>query len=121
MLYRRPTTKGEFSFSNPAVRAWLYQIIAIVLVIIAVVYLVHNTITNLNSRGITSGFAFLDRSAGFGIVQHLIDYEQGDTYSRVFLVGLLNTLLVSCIMYFICFYSGLFYWPFTAVRQLAIA
>lgn len=101
MLYRRPTTKGEFSFSNPAVRAWLYQIIAIVLVIIAVVYLVHNTITNLNSRGITSGFAFLDRSAGFGIVQHLIDYEQGDTYGRVFLVGLLNTLLVSalCILF----------------------
>ncbi len=44
---------------------------------------------------------FLDRSAGFGIVQHLIDYQEGDTYGRVFLVGLLNTLLVSalCIVF----------------------
>ncbi|MEX0574070.1 amino acid ABC transporter permease, partial [Enterobacter cloacae subsp. cloacae] len=60
-----------------------------------------NTVTNLNNRGITSGFAFLDRSAGFGIVQHLIDYQEGDTYGRVFLVGLLNTLLVSalCIVF----------------------
>ena len=40
-------------------------------------------------------------SAGFGIVQHLIDYQQGDTYGRVFIVGLLNTLLVSalCIVF----------------------
>ncbi|NCB89847.1 MAG: amino acid ABC transporter permease, partial [Gammaproteobacteria bacterium] len=65
------------------------------------VYLIHNTINNLNNSGITSGFSFLDRSAGFGIVQHLIDYEQGDTYGRVFVVGLLNTLLVSalCIVF----------------------
>ncbi|ASV57176.1 amino acid ABC transporter permease [Lelliottia jeotgali] len=43
----------------------------------------------------------MDRSAGFGIVQHLIDYQEGDTYGRVFLVGLLNTLLVSalCIVF----------------------
>ncbi len=59
------------------------------------------TLTNLSNRGITSGFAFLDRGAGFGIVQHLIDYQQGDTYGRVFIVGLLNTLLVSalCIVF----------------------
>ncbi|KAE9856982.1 ABC transporter permease subunit, partial [Escherichia coli] len=65
------------------------------------IYLIHNTVTNLNNRGITSGFAFLDRSAGFGIVQHLIDYQEGDTYGRVFIVGLLNTLLVSalCIVF----------------------
>ena len=37
----------------------------------------------------------------FCIVQHLIDYQQGDTYGRVFIVGLLNTLLVSalCIVF----------------------
>ncbi|EFG5807390.1 ABC transporter permease subunit [Escherichia coli] len=64
-------------------------------------WLFHNTVTNLSNRGITSGFAFLDRGAGFGIVQHLIDYQQGDTYGRVFIVGLLNTLLVSalCIVF----------------------
>lgn len=101
MFHRRSTVKGSLSFSNPAVRAWLFQILAIIAVISIAVYLIHNTINNLNNSGITSGFSFLDRSAGFGIVQHLIDYEQGDTYGRVFVVGLLNTLLVSalCIVF----------------------
>ena len=111
MSHRRPAVKGSWSFSNPAVRAWLFQILAIAAVVSVAVYLIHNTITNLNNRGITSGFAFLDRSAGFGIVQHLIDYQQGDTYGRVFLVGLCNTLLVSalCIVFasFLGFFLGL--------------
>ncbi|MBN6044827.1 amino acid ABC transporter permease [Citrobacter sp. ku-bf4] len=111
MFHRRSSVKGSFSFSNPAVRAWLFQILAILAVVAVAIYLIHNTINNLSSRGITSGFAFLDRSAGFGIVQHLIDYQQGDTYGRVFVVGLLNTLLVSalCIVFasFIGFFLGL--------------
>ena len=111
MFHRRSNVKGSLSFSNPAVRAWLFQILAILAVVAVAIYLIHNTINNLSSRGITSGFAFLDRSAGFGIVQHLIDYQQGDTYGRVFLVGLLNTLLVSalCIVFasFIGFFLGL--------------
>ena len=111
MFHRRSNVKGSLSFSNPAVRAWLFQILAILAVVAVAIYLIHNTINNLSSRGITSGFAFLDRSAGFGIVQHLIDYQQGDTYGRVFLVGLLNTLLVSalCIVFasFLGFFLGL--------------
>lgn len=101
MSHRRSALKGAFSFSNPAVRAWLFQILAVLAVLAVAIYLFHNTVTNLSTRGITSGFAFLDRSAGFGIVQHLIDYSEGDTYGRVFLVGLMNTLLVSalCIVF----------------------
>ncbi|MCU5771256.1 amino acid ABC transporter permease [Erwiniaceae bacterium BAC15a-03b] len=100
-MSQRPTVKRDISFSNPAVRAWLYQIIAIVAVFAVVGYLIHNTVVNLGNRGITSGFGFLERSAGFGIVQHLIDYSDSDTYARVFLVGLTNTLLVSalCIVF----------------------
>ncbi|CBG91241.1 amino acid ABC transporter permease [Citrobacter rodentium] len=101
MSHRRSTLKGQLSFAHPAVRAWLFQILAIIAVAAVAIYLIHNTIDNLSNRGITSGFAFLERSAGFGIVQHLIDYQQGDTYGRVFLVGLSNTLLVSalCIVF----------------------
>ena len=101
MSHRRSTVKGSLSFANPTVRAWLFQIFAVVAVVGIVGWLFHNTVTNLSNRGITSGFAFLDRGAGFGIVQHLIDYQQGDTYGRVFIVGLLNTLLVSalCIVF----------------------
>jgi len=111
MPHRRSNVKGSLSFSNPAVRAWLFQILAVIAVVNIAIYLIHNTINNLSSRGITSGFSFLERSAGFGIVQHLIDYEQGDTYGRVFIVGLLNTLLVSalCIVFasFLGFFLGL--------------
>jgi len=101
MSHRRLALKGALSFSNPAVRAWLFQILAVLAVLAVAIYLFHNTVINLSTRGITSGFAFLDRSAGFGIVQHLIDYDEGDTYGRVFLVGLMNTLLVSglCIVF----------------------
>ncbi|MDH2068450.1 amino acid ABC transporter permease [Pantoea sp. GD03673] len=100
-MSQRPTVKRDFSFGNPTVRAWIYQFIAIVAVVGVVGYLVHNTIINLANRGITSGFGFLERTAGFGIVQHLIEYTEGDTYARVFLVGLTNTLLVSalCIVF----------------------
>lgn len=86
-----------FSLTDPRVRAWLFQIITIVAVVSLGWYLFDNTQTNLEHRGITSGFGFLERSAGFGIAQHLIDYTESDTYARVFVVGLLNTLLVSII------------------------
>ncbi len=100
--------KRDFSFSNPAVRAWLYQIIAVVTLLAAVGYLIHNSVVNLANRGITSGFGFLERNAGFGIVQHLIDYTEGDTYARVFLVGLTNTLLVSALCILFASVLGLF-------------
>ncbi|OZA89400.1 MAG: amino acid ABC transporter permease, partial [Azorhizobium sp. 39-67-5] len=46
-------------------------------------------------RGIASGFGFLENSAGFGISQTLIPYNESMSYGRAFLVGLLNTLLVA--------------------------
>src|SRR5690606_35209879 len=79
------------------VRAWAFQILAVIAVVAFGWFLFNNTLTNLEHRGITSGFGFLNNSAGFGITQHLIDYTESDTYGRVFLVGLFNTLLVSVI------------------------
>ena len=89
--------KPRLSLGDPRVRGWLFQIITVALVVFMGWYLFNNTQTNLQHRGITSGFDFLQRSAGFGIAQHLIDYTESDSYSRVFLIGLLNTLLVSVI------------------------
>ncbi|CAI8941483.1 putative ABC transporter membrane subunit YhdX [Pseudomonas sp. IT-232MI5] len=89
--------KQRLSLSDPRVRAWLFQIITVVAVVSLGWYLFDNTQTNLQHRGITSGFGFLERSAGFGIAQHLIDYTEADSYARVFVIGLLNTLLVTVI------------------------
>jgi general L-amino acid transport system permease protein len=56
-----------------------------------------NARANLENQRITSGFGFLNNTAGFDVSQSLIPYNQSDTYTRVFLVGLLNTILVSVI------------------------
>jgi general L-amino acid transport system permease protein len=59
--------------------------------------IVANTRANLETQRITSGFGFLNRTAGFDVSQNLIPYSGSDTYTRVFFVGLLNTLLVAVI------------------------
>ncbi len=77
------------------VRALIFQ--ALVLIAVAAIgfYLLNNTLNNLKARGIATGFGFLSSEAGFGIIQHLIDYNESSSFGRVFIVGLLNTLLVA--------------------------
>jgi len=59
--------------------------------------IVANARANLQAQRITAGFGFLANTAGFDVSQNLIPYSGADPYTRVFLVGLLNTLLVSII------------------------
>jgi len=80
---------------NSRIRGWIFQLVALMLFLSLGWSLWDNLQTNLANRGITTGFGFLDTEAGFGIVSHLIDYSESSTYGRAFLVGLLNTLLVS--------------------------
>jgi general L-amino acid transport system permease protein len=56
-----------------------------------------NARSNLQTQRIASGFGFLVNTAGFGVSQALIPYTEADTYTRVFFVGLVNTLVVSII------------------------
>jgi general L-amino acid transport system permease protein len=73
--------------------AWQLAVLAL-LIALAVIFVL-NAKANLQAQRITSGFGFLDHTAGFAINQSLIAYSETDTYARVFLVGLLNTLLVA--------------------------
>ena len=66
-------------------------------VIALVADIVGNTLANMESRGISTGFGFLRSEAGFGIIQTLIPYSEASTFGRTFVVGLLNTLLVSAL------------------------
>src|SRR5437868_9589569 len=59
--------------------------------------IVANARANLDAQHITPGFGFLNNTAGFDISQTLVPYSGSDSYTRVLLVGLLNTLLVSVI------------------------
>jgi general L-amino acid transport system permease protein len=58
-------------------------------------YLVTNTLHNLAVRNISTGFAFLNREAGFAIGESIIEYTPANTYGRAIWVGILNTLRVS--------------------------
>lgn len=59
--------------------------------------IVDNARDNLANQRIASGFAFMSHTAGFGVSQTLIPYQESDSYTRVFLVGLINTLVVSVV------------------------
>ena len=73
------------------------QILFVALLVWIGYEIVANARANLEAQRITSGFGFLNNTAGFDVSQNLIPYSGSDTYTRVFLVGLLNTLLVSTI------------------------
>ena len=92
---------------NSRVRGWIFQLVALTLFLYFGWSLWDNLQTNLASRGITTGFNFLNTEAGFGIISHLIDYSESSTYGRAFLVGLLNTLLVSVLGIFLATLLGL--------------
>ncbi|ASK78656.1 amino acid ABC transporter permease [Paraphotobacterium marinum] len=80
---------------NQKARAIFFQIICVIIICYFFYYILNNTFSNLSSRGITTGFDFLSEKSGFGISQSLIDYSENNTYGDTFLVGLLNTVLVS--------------------------
>jgi len=82
-------------YNNPKIRAVFYQLVLLAAVLWLGYEFALNAKANLDAQNITSGFGFLDNTAGFGINQTLIAYSETDTYRRVLLVGLLNTLLVA--------------------------
>ncbi|MCP4044073.1 MAG: amino acid ABC transporter permease [Gammaproteobacteria bacterium] len=85
----------SFFWNDPRVRAVIFQIAVLAVVIGFGLFIFNNTLENLDKRGITSGFSFLSSTSGFAIIQTLIDYSEESSYGEAFLVGLLNTLLIS--------------------------
>ena len=73
------------------VRGLLFQGVLVAAIAFAVAGLAEHVV----AEGGASGFGFLNNTAGFDIVQHLVSYSEQSTYGRVLLVGLLNTLLVA--------------------------
>jgi general L-amino acid transport system permease protein len=75
----------------------LFQAALLATVVGVIAILAANAIATLERQRIASGFGFLDHTAGFDIIQHLVSYDETSTYGRVLLIGLLNTLLVAAI------------------------
>ena len=71
------------------------QLVVLLAVGIGVAFLLNNLVTAMGERGLTFGYSFLDRRAGFEIGESPIPYDADESYGQAFLVGLLNTLFVS--------------------------
>ena len=84
-------------WNDPVYRAIVFQILVLGGIILLGIYIVNNTLTNLEKQGIASGFGFLQTTAGFDISMHLIDWNEEMTYGRAFVVSVINTILVSII------------------------
>lgn len=76
-------------------RGIIFQVALVVALLVVGYEIVSNTAENLKKQNLASGFGFLSKTASFDISQILIEYRSTMSYGRAFLVGLLNTLLVS--------------------------
>lgn len=84
-------------FGNRKVRAIVVQAAFLIAIVGLLMAAVVEGRQNLAAQGITTGFSFLERSTGFDVGFKLIDYGGYSSYSRLLLVGLLNTLLMGAL------------------------
>ena len=93
-------------YNNPLARSIFFQVLLVVVVIGSVWWLTNNTVTNLRSRGIASGFGFLGQRAGFDMTTFLNTTNES-TYGFMLLAGLLDTIVVSILSIVIATILGL--------------
>jgi general L-amino acid transport system permease protein len=84
-------------WNNAQYRSLFFQVALVAMLVAFFWFIGTNTLANLEKRGISTGFGFLSLKAGFGILQSLVPYDESYSFGRTFLVGLLNTLLVSAL------------------------
>ena len=84
------------------------QLIAVFLIIAVIGYFWNNTRLNMEYRGMEFGYDFLSKAASFDIQFSLIDYDGSSPYFRAYLVGLINTILVSVLGIIFATLIGLF-------------
>lgn len=91
-----PPPRGSL-WHNERFRNVLYQVLAVVFLIVFGWFFISNALTNLEERSIRTGFDFLEREAGFRIGESLIEYSAASSYGRAYVVGIINTLRVALI------------------------
>jgi general L-amino acid transport system permease protein len=84
-------------WNDPKYRAIIYQGLVVLILAVVGAYIFHNTVENLERRGIASGFSFLFAPAGFDVgMSPFLKYDAATaTHGTVLIVGILNTLLVA--------------------------
>lgn len=80
-------------------RSLLVQVLIVVSILAAAVFLFETTLANLRARGIATGFDFLFRPVNMPIAHSWLSFVPGvSTYGRAIVIGFINTLWVSFIV-----------------------
>jgi general L-amino acid transport system permease protein len=108
-IFNKSLKKINLLLENyPKIGIYFPQFLIIFILTIVISYFSMNASNNMAARGIETGFGFLANKASFDIQFSLIDFDSNDSYARAYLVGLLNTLLVSGIGIFFATLIGFF-------------
>jgi general L-amino acid transport system permease protein len=94
---RDDTSSRSSILYDPKVRSIVFQIVVFVVLVLAIGWIVNNTIENLKRANISSGYGFLDSRAGFDIAVALIPFTSDSTFGQALVVGFLNTLMVAAV------------------------
>jgi general L-amino acid transport system permease protein len=92
-----PPRVRRWTWRSQAFRGVVYQILAVIVLVAAGAYLLHNTLENMRARGIQSGFDFISQPAGFAIGESIVPFDSSESYGKAYLVGLSNTLRVAVV------------------------
>lgn len=94
---RQRESSGVSFVNDPRIRGIFYQVVVFVALLVFIVWIVDNTIANLQRSNISSGFGFLNSRAGFDVATSLVPFTADSTMGRALYVGFLNTLLVAAV------------------------
>ncbi len=86
---------GAWHWRSKRLRALLYQMLALATLAALAWLLMGNTLANMRTRGIQSGFDFLSQPAGFDIGEGWWPFDASHAYWQAFVAGLVNTLRVA--------------------------
>ncbi|KQY23699.1 amino acid ABC transporter permease [Rhizobium sp. Root482] len=92
---------------NRRFRSWGGQILLLGGFAALLLWLVMNTVTNLDARGIRVGFDFLWRQANFPISESVLPYNPSDSFLWAYVTGVGNTLAISVLAIFLSTALGL--------------
>jgi len=85
------------SGENSKIKSYLPQALTLFVIVFIIGFFAFNAQNNMANRGIEFGFGFWGQEASFDIQFSLIKYDGSYSYGRAYLVGLLNTILVSVV------------------------
>jgi general L-amino acid transport system permease protein len=90
----------ELIYSNEA-RAIFFQIVTVGLIVALFYSMANNLSANIESRGIVTGYSFLDGRAGFDILpflgNYILDFSPNSSNLDVFYVGMINTFVCAIV------------------------